>query len=112
MRVDSFRFGDIVINGSHHQDCKILSDGSVHRWDYYEHHTVTMQDVGDMMDGIGFFVIGTGESSLVRVDQEVVDALNEKGVKFFIRPTGEAIKKINELAEQKKKFAAILHSTC
>jgi len=112
MRVDSFKFGDIVINGSHHQDCKLYADGTVHRWDYYEHHTVILRDIRDMIKDIDFFVIGTGESSLVRVEQDVVDALNEMNVKVFIRPTGEAIKKINELAENKKRFAAILHSTC
>ena len=45
------------------------------------------------------------------VEQDVIDALKERGMQFYIRPTVEAVKKINELSQEGRRFAAILHAT-
>ena len=113
MRINSFKFGDIVIDGHHNQDVKIYKDGTIKRWDYHEHHIVTMDDVIDLIDDdVDFFVIGIGEPGYCKVDKKVTDFLEQKNIRYFMRPTADAVNKINMLADKSRRFAAILHSTC
>ncbi|MCK4522116.1 MAG: hypothetical protein KAU20_06065 [Nanoarchaeota archaeon] len=110
--IDSYSFGNIVINGKSHDDIKIIGEKII-TWRYIEHHTVTLQDVIEIFeDKPEYVVIGTGSSGFVHVKQEVIDTAEEKGIKLLIEPTKQACNKYNELKNQRKKADAILHATC
>jgi hypothetical protein len=108
--IEHYSFGNITINGKNYEDIKIKDDKII-PWHYIEHHTVTEQDITELIDGIDILVIGTGASGLVKVKEEVLDLAKQKDVAIIIKPTAEACKCFNELSNN-KRVAAILHSTC
>jgi len=109
--IDSYSFGNITINGQSYEDIKIHKK-KVTTWHYIEHHTVTAQDIAEILDDTEYLVIGTGSSGLVTVKQEVYDICKEKSIEVIEAKTKDACEKYNELEKQKKKVAAIIHSTC
>jgi hypothetical protein len=52
-------------------------------------------------------IIGTGYDNLVQVEEEVAAMPI-----VVILPTPQAVKRYNELRDEGKKVAAIIHSTC
>jgi len=56
-------------------------------------------------------IFGTGFSSLVKIDDEIIKAA-KNNVELFVLPTPEALKKFQELVKKGKKVAARIHTTC
>ena len=110
--IDSYSFGDIIINGKSHEDIKICNKKII-PWHYIEHHTVTLQDVIEIFETKpNYLVIGIGASGLVTVKQEVIDYAKKHNIKLIIEPTAKAVQEFNKLEKENKKVGAILHATC
>ena len=56
--IESYSFGSITINGKSHGDIKIY-ENEIKSWKYIKRHTVKIDDIKDITDGIDILVIGT-----------------------------------------------------
>jgi hypothetical protein len=111
--IDSSSFGNIVVDGKGYGDIKIDKDGNVMPWHYTEHHTVLVDDLLELVEGIDVLVIGIGTAGCVRVVDEVKAMAKKKKIKLVIENTADACKSYNDMLKKKPgRVAAILHSTC
>ena len=110
VHIDSFRFGDIVVDGKSYQDIKIHKDKII-EWRYKKHHTVLKEDIEEISDDVEIIIIGTGDPGYVKVDNSALKFAEDNGIELIIETTKEACRSFNSLVG-KKKIAAILHSTC
>jgi hypothetical protein len=118
-RIENFKFGSIVIGGkTYRRDVLMLPDG-----------TVKLRR-GSIRFGIGSHVIKKGEiNELVKANPEVVvvgtgtnawaqlasDAelcVKEAKIKLIALPSKKAAEKFNQLTDEGKKVAALIHITC
>jgi len=57
-------------------------------------------------------IIGTGTSGKASLAPNVESWAKEKNLKLIVQPSHKAVAKLNELIEQKKKVAALIHIIC
>jgi len=71
-------------------------------------HFVGFSEIeGLLKEGPDVLIVGTGYDNLVQVEEEIA-ALPA----VVILPTPQAIRRYNELRDEGKRVAAIIHSTC
>lgn len=109
--VESYSFGSIVINGRSHTNVKLYK-GKVSNWNIIKRHVFMKADIEDIVDDIDYLVMGLGYSSQVKVEQETLDFLEQKGITTIIKDTKSAVNEYNKFVKENKKVAAILHGTC
>lgn len=112
LRVDSYEFGRIVINGrTYTHDVLILPD-RVERWWRREGHRVHPEDLREVLEGRPeVLVVGKGYSGEMEVPEETVRALRERGIELVAEETRKAVESFNRLSKTKRVVAA-LHLTC
>lgn len=113
-RIDSYDFGEIVIDGEHiDSDIVILKDRVIKNWRRLEGHRVQIADVRDyLLEDADTIIIGTGYYGVVRVDADVVDEFAKRGKKVVVTRTSDAVARYNELVSRGVKVIAFLHLTC
>jgi hypothetical protein len=113
MRVDSYEFGHIVIDGaSYRQDLLIWPGRVKSNWWRAESHLLQIGDVAEALDaGPQTLVVGTGQPGRMEVDKALAAYLEDLGIELVVRPTREACLAINQMAG-KRRWAAALHLTC
>jgi len=111
--IEEHKFGSFLINGKQYLgDIKIL-DTKVKPWDDREKHTVTFNNIRELLDiNPEVIVIGTGNSGFLEVPSEIKDLILSKGIYLIIDKNEVAIEKYNDFLLQKKKVAALFHATC
>jgi len=108
--IDSIKYGEIVYEGKNFKDIKIINK-KPSEWTWKKSHTITLEDVQDMLDNIDVLVLGIGMDERVKVDQEVSDACDKKHIHVHVLQSESAMRLYNEL-EGHHNIGAILHSTC
>ncbi|MBC7187071.1 MAG: Mth938-like domain-containing protein [Calditrichaeota bacterium] len=114
MRVESYRFGQIVIDGAtYDRDLIIRPGGIVPDWWRKEGHKLQPVDIEEVLrsDKPELLIVGTGKYGLMRVLPETVQLLREHGVELVAARTDEAVEKFNAVAGTKRVVAAF-HLTC
>jgi len=114
MRIDSYQFGQIVIDGvSYNGDCLIVG-GDVHSgWCRKEGHLLSAEDLEDVIAaGPSVLIVGCGASGLMEVPEQTRQVLQEKGIQLETMNTAGAVQRFNELSAQGADVAAALHLTC
>jgi len=124
MKIDSYSFGNIVIDGkSYSSDVIILKDRVISNWWRREGHKLCLNDLKDILTtpfsppseggerGGEVLVVGTGASGMMKVLKEVSDYFNSKGIKFIEEKTEEACRIYNKLSNS-RNISAALHLTC
>jgi len=111
--VDSYQFGQIVINGKKYtSDVIIFPDRVKDNWWRKTGHELCRDDIADVIaENPEVLVVGTGASGLVKVLPEVKQSLEAQGIKLIAEPTSEACNTYNQLCHSQKVVAA-LHLTC
>ncbi len=112
--IDFYHFGNIVVNGKKYsKDLWLDLDEKIHFWWRSSSHVIEKKDLIDALkEKPEIVVIGTGEAGVAEVYPDALNYLKEKKVKFFIEPTGEAIKIYNQFKEKNKKVIGLFHLTC
>lgn len=110
--INEYSFGRIVINKKEYTSDVIILDNKIIDWWRGESHFCQIKDLKDIPDNIEVLVIGTGESGVMKVDENVSKHFKEKSIKVIIEMTGTAVKTFNKLKEENKKVAAAFHLTC
>jgi len=111
--IDSYHFGQIVINGQKYSsDVVIFSDRVKDDWWRKTGHELCVEDIAEVMtENPEVLVVGTGESGLMKVLPEVEQAAQAREIKLVVATTDKACNTYNQLGHSQRLVAA-LHLTC
>ncbi len=114
MRIDHYKFGEIVIDGqAYNRDLLILADRVATGWWRGEGHKLALADLGEVLaDPPQVLVVGTGRYGRMSVPPETQQALAAQDVELVARPTKAACQTYNEMVSAGKRVVAALHLTC
>src|ERR1700690_253160 len=112
MRIDSYSFGRIVIDGKiYTKDVLIFPDLVIAPWWRKEGHLLKIEDLEEVVkEKPDVLVIGKGYSGVMEVPDVIVQQLAIKGIRVVVKDTSEAVGAFNTLNCPKK--VAALHLTC
>ncbi len=114
MRIDSYKFGRIVIDGKRYaNDLIILPDRLKTDWWREKGHVFGLRDCEEIFAAEpDFIVFGLGAYTLVKLSQDLLDEIRERRLKYAALDTKEACGLYNEKAEAGIRTVAALHLTC
>lgn len=114
MHIDSYQFGEIVIDGTTYKsDCLIMNDSVNPDWWRKQGHLLAIEDLESVIDTKpSVLIVGCGASGLMKVSKDVDQVLEKHGIELFAANTKKAAEKFNELTEKDDNVAAALHLTC
>lgn len=112
--IESYSFGNIVINGARYSDdIKIIAGRVISGWWRKQGHLMRLDDIRDILDAApAVLIVGTGSSGMMRVAPEVEKELNQRGITLHIESTGRATQRYNTLSAAGRSVAAALHLSC
>lgn len=112
--IDSFSFGQIVVNGkTYSNDIKIIDESVIPEWWRKSGHTVSPEDVTDLLESSSeFVVIGKGKPGFMTATPEVRRLFEQRGITLLEEKTSRAIQTFNRLHREGKKVCAGFHLTC
>jgi hypothetical protein len=112
--IDGYSFGRIVVEGREYtSDLIIYPEHIQGDWWREEGHRLGLSDLDEVLEyEPDFLVVGQGAFGRMKVNKEVDEALEERGIEVIAERTGETINTFNKLIEDDEKVVAALHLTC
>jgi len=117
-KIDSFSFGSIVVDGKkYRRDLILFPDGTVKQrkgglWIFGDHN-IKKEEIEELFQaGAEVALVGIGTSSKARVSDAARKYVQEANLDLSILPSSEAVEKWNQMLDQGKKVAALIHITC
>ncbi len=113
MKIESYSFGSILIDGEIYTSDLILFPGKIDAsWWRKRSHKVELEDIPELLEAEADVIIfGTGAYDLMKIDKKVIAHFKDRNIELIIEKTGKAVNTYNEISESKKVIAA-LHLTC
>jgi hypothetical protein len=117
-KIDELTFGSITVEGKkYRRDVLILADGTVKKrrggFLMFGGHSIKKQELEELSQGQPeIIVVGTGTNGAAHIAPEAESWAKEKNLSLLVQPSYDAVTRLNELVEQKKKVAALIHITC
>jgi len=112
MKIESYDFGKIKIDGKEYTHDMILHQGKISPWWQQQSHWVGVSDLGEIIERKPKTVIfGIGYSGVMEVPQETKTYLEKLGIEVIVEQTKKACDTFNELSG-KQEVVAALHLTC
>jgi hypothetical protein len=113
MHIDSYSFGNIIIDGkSYTSDLIIFPDHVQSSWWRLEGHLLQIDDLKEIIAArTQLLIVGTGYHGTMKVPGKTLEYLKSNGVHAYIEKTGEAVKLFNALSGKRSVIVA-LHLTC
>jgi hypothetical protein len=113
LRIDSFTFGNITIEGkTYTSDVIVYPDRVETSWLREEEHRPQIREFFDIVKSEPeILIIGTGYAGVLSVPDQIRNYLTSKGIEVRVEKTKHAIEMFNEL-RNKEKVVAVLHITC
>lgn len=112
-------FGSVYVDGKSYSDILVVNDKVEPRERekleqiFGTSHMVVPAEVSKLTGGNpDVILIGSGQSGVLKVADEVKDQIEKGGAKLIVLETPEAIYKYNELVKKGKKVNALIHVTC
>ena len=114
MHIDSYQFGQIVIDGvSYTSDCIILGDSVKANWWRKQGHLLSAEDLQPVIAAKpSVLVVGCGASGFMKVSEKTRQSLEQHDIQLEALDTHKAIERFNELIQAGVNVAAALHLTC
>ncbi len=114
MHIDSFHFGQIVINNKEYtNDCIILGDKVLPDWWRKDGHKLHAGDIQSVIEAKpSVLIVGCGTSRKMKIADDVHKLLRKNNIELIANDTPLAAEKFNELINKDQKIAAALHLTC
>ncbi len=114
MRIDSYQFGNIVIDGvNYSSDCLILGGTVRANWWRKRGHLLSAEDLQPVIAAKpSVLIVGCGASGLMKVSDEVREVLLEEDIQLEAVDTAKAVERFNELSKTGVSIAAALHLAC
>lgn len=112
-KIDSYKFGEIVIDGRRYSsDVIVYPDRVDSQWWRREGHSLEPADVPEVLQAPpDVLVIGQGNPGRMDVPAETRRRLEEAGIEVLVEPTTRACDTYNRL-RGKRRVVAALHLTC
>ncbi|MGD8969386.1 MAG: Mth938-like domain-containing protein [Anaerolineae bacterium] len=112
-QVESYRFGQMVVDGERYtKDLILLPDRVIPNWWREQGHRLSVKDLEEVFAAQSeVLVVGTGAHGVMKVPPETRQATREAGVELRIADTDRAWRLYNELRE-KRRTAGAFHLTC
>ena len=112
MKIENYRFGEVIINGKSYTSDVIVFPDRVVQWWRKAGHAVAIADLGEVIKaGPEILIIGTGAYGAVRIFPEVENFMASKGVKLIAVPSQQACERYSQLNREHRVVLA-LHLTC
>ena len=113
MKIDSYDFGRIVVDGTaYSSDVIIYPDRVDADWWREEGHRLSPRDVEGVLEyKPDVIIVGTGFHGAMSVPKDVEDHIVSKGIRLIVSTTKDACKSYNEMEESGKVVGAF-HLTC
>ncbi len=113
MRIQSYRFGEIVIDGKRYTDDVLVFPERVRSgWWRKEGHLLQLEDLKEALEGEPeALIVGTGAQQCMNVASEVVSHTKRAEIELLAFETRVACHTFNQLLG-KRKVVAALHLTC
>ena len=117
-KVNSFNFGSIVIDGKQYAyDVVIRPDGTVKEREasktMFGSHDIRKGEVEELSKTKPeAIIVGTGTSGMATVSRDAQSYAREVKLNLVVLPSSEAIEKLNQLVDEGKRVAALIHITC
>ncbi len=114
VKIDSYSFGNIVINGkAYTSDVIIYCDRVDASWWRKEGHLLQWQDINDIVKTKpDILIVGSGYSGVMSVSPELVDHIAALGIDVKVEKTTKAVELFNSLQGKTSRVIAVLHITC
>jgi len=114
MHIDSYQFGEIVIDGtSYDSDCIILGGSVDSAWWRKQGHLLSPEDIETVLKAKpSVLVVGCGASGIMKIADQTREILEQHGIKLEAFDTTKAVRKFNELSQAGINVAAVMHLTC
>jgi len=114
MQIESYRFGEIIINGkTYTQDLIIFPERIRTNWWRKEGHKLHLEDLTEVLEyKPEILIVGTGYDGLMKVPRELIETLEKKGIKVIVKKTKDACNEFNKYIKEKRKVVAAFHLTC
>jgi hypothetical protein len=111
--IDSYDFGEIVIDGKRYtSDVIIYPDRVKDDWWRKDGHQLCIDDLEDVLDfEPDVIVVGTGDPGMMKVLPETEKLIKSKGITLIVQLTKQACQIFNRLSST-QKVIALLHLTC
>jgi len=112
-RIESYRFGHIVIDGqSYSRDVIIYPDRVDGEWWRRQGHRLVPEDLPEVLSQPPeILIIGQGNPGKMAVPPETLERFKQEGITVIVEPTARACKTYNQVQGDKRAVAA-LHLTC
>lgn len=113
MKIDSYNFGQIVINAeSYTEDVIVFPDRVRSNWWRKNGHEVCVEDLKEVLEEkLETLIIGSGAYGAVKVLPETEERLQTEEIRLIIQRTEDAVRTFNELVKTERVVAG-LHLTC
>ena len=115
--ITSFQWGEVKTeDGNIYKDVKLFPGGS-REWDWNETGTshvpgIQPEDVMELLEhNVEVVILSKGVNRRLQTCDETIEMLEDKGIKYHILQSEEAVQKYNEL-QTDQKVGALIHSTC
>ncbi|MBU2579981.1 hypothetical protein KKF19_03460 [Patescibacteria group bacterium] len=103
MHIDSYNFGEIMIDGKRYDADIIIYPNKVKKWWRKQGHEVCIDDIKEAVDeGPDVLIIGAGTPGLMKVLKETEEYLEKQGIELIAEPTEKAVQIFNRLCLEKK----------
>jgi len=114
MTVESYRFGQMVIDGrTYHRDVMILPGRVCDGWWRETGHRLSIADLEEAFKAKAqVLVIGTGFSGLMQVPAETSRELGQRGIELHVLHTAGAWALYNQLVSGDRRVVAAFHLSC
>ncbi len=115
MTIDSYTFGEMIIDGEKYsKDVIVYPDHVFSPWWREDGHDVVPQDIpAEVLEGKPeCIVIGRGHSKKMRVSKEAQQVLAECGAEVLLYSTRKAWKSYNKQIAAGKAAIGMFHLTC
>jgi hypothetical protein len=114
MHIDSYRFGEMLVNGrSFTSDLIIFNDRIEDQWWRENGHEVGLTDLQDVINAKpDVLIVGRGKLGAMKIPETTIDAVETAGIQLVDARTEEAVVVFNEIASTGKAVVGAFHLTC
>ncbi|MCK5050581.1 MAG: hypothetical protein KAS53_02490 [Candidatus Cloacimonetes bacterium] len=113
MKIDSYYFGNIVIDGKeYNSDVIIFADRVSSSWRRLKGHLLQLADINEILEyNPDTIIIGTGSYGLMKIHTNVTLELKNRNIELIEEKTKKAIEIYNQISSDRNVIAG-LHLTC
>ncbi|TSA28476.1 hypothetical protein D4R71_00725 [bacterium] len=114
MRIESYQFGKMVIDGIQYTHDVIIHKNEVQAdwWRERSHH-LTLADFPCLQDEKpDVLIIGTGKFGLIKIHKDVRNFCEQNGIELICKDSSNAVDTFNDMQNSGKHIIAAFHLTC